>query len=134
MLNPNKEIEDYRQHYASYSRADLIKETLKWVPHAPQHIAAKQLIDEMDKADSDQKHRESLQQSHRANKLSIWAIIIALLSLLLFTIDFVYRDIFSPKHENRKTEEIKSRQEQQQSARKTVPKTMGFGQKETDQK
>jgi len=84
--NPPDRIAEYRKYYASYSRAQLIQEMHKWLPHSEKHIAAKQLLDEMDRIDSDQKHEENIKTTKEANRLSRVAIFIAILSLIVATI------------------------------------------------
>jgi hypothetical protein len=46
MNDQNKSIEQYRNLYVNYSDTQLIAEMQKFVTHAAQHIAAKQLLAE----------------------------------------------------------------------------------------
>ena len=121
--DPDEVIESYRKQYASYSRAQLIREMNRWLPHAHQHIAAKQLLDEMDTAYTDKQHKQNLEQSRKATFYAKWAFIIGLLSLLAFLAEIAYRTILSVTNTNPKTEKLKSKSEQPSSATEIVQKT-----------
>lgn len=100
----DEKIENYRKQYASYSRGQLFREMGRWHSHDPQHIAAKQLLDEMDTAYTDKKHKQNLEQSRKATFFAKWAFIIGLLSLLAFLAEYAYRTFVSTKTEQLKSE------------------------------
>lgn len=77
------EIQQYRERFQNHSRSGLIEEMQTYVTHSPQHIAAKQLLDELDQEESDRKHEEGLKVQKAAIVLSVIAIVVSVVSLLL---------------------------------------------------
>ena len=83
-------IEYQRALYAKKSRADLIAIVQEYVEYSKEHIAARQLLDEMDRLErtesektEERRHREALAASHDANKIAKWAIVIAIAALII---------------------------------------------------
>ena len=95
----DKEVQFHRERLAGKSRADLIHEQSRWQPYTPQVIAANQLLDEMDSADEAKRHSEGLAVSSQANRLSRFAIGIAVLALAVagFQALLQWHDSLAPK-------------------------------------
>ena len=100
--NYNKEIEEYRNRYSSLSRSQLIAEMLQFIPDSPQHIATRQLLDEMDTKQSG----ETLKIAKRTKRWAFWTFILAALSLLVLVEFWIY-DHFQPSIPTTKTTETK---------------------------
>lgn len=81
MNDQNTEIERYRKLYSKESDAQLIATMQSIVPHAARHIAAKQLLAERKAMNDEKKHLENMTAILTANRLSILAVIIALIAL-----------------------------------------------------
>ncbi|MBI5632870.1 MAG: hypothetical protein HZA15_05265 [Nitrospirae bacterium] len=88
MQYPNKRIEDHVSKFSAYSDESL--EIIKQQNNAwgDLHIAAKLVLDSRKKKEEDNKHRETIKESRKTNRLTIWTFIIAsLLALFFFLAD-----------------------------------------------
>ena len=65
-------VEYKRALYAKKTRSELIAIIQEYIPYSHEHIAAKQLIDQMDRADEERRHRELIEatRSHTESKSS----------------------------------------------------------------
>ncbi len=70
-------VEDWRRNFANHSDSSLIEEMSNQSESSERHIAAKQLLHERNQAFDN----KALATAQRANHLSKWAILIALLAL-----------------------------------------------------
>ena len=94
-----RELEEQRNRMRDFSRPQLLHEKSRWLPHAAQAIVATELLDALDQKDEQARHTESLSVAHHANRLSRWAIVIAVVagsiaaaSLLFQILDRANRD------------------------------------------
>lgn len=111
MQNKEKEIEVWRSHYASLPDAKLIQEMHQWDSPAPQHIAAKQLLNERARAEQDRMHAQSMAEIVKANRLSFIILIVALLTLLVALADFSWNRFLPTSNTNSNTEPEKPKKE-----------------------
>jgi cytoskeletal protein RodZ len=59
---PDKEqVDGYRKAYLNMTNSELIHEMASWLPHAPQHVAARQLLEERRLAA--EQRRENIEQA-----------------------------------------------------------------------
>lgn len=83
MKYPDKELQSFLDTFSSYSEAELISELQKSNPESAKHRAAKILLNEKDKKETEVRHLEAIEESRQANRLSRIAIFIAILSLIV---------------------------------------------------
>jgi hypothetical protein len=81
------EIEGYRRGCRQKSDDELIHEMHRWVPHSAQHIAAKQEIEERKRKSDEAGFLAAMKVAKKANLLSAIAIVVAAISLLLWSLN-----------------------------------------------
>jgi K+-sensing histidine kinase KdpD len=82
-----EEVEGYRRGYQKKTDDELIHELHRWVPHCAQHIAAKQEIEARKRESDKMSFLEAMKVAKRANILAAVAILIAALSMLLWSLN-----------------------------------------------
>jgi hypothetical protein len=94
----SERIQMLRKHYANLSRAQLIEKLQTRVPYSDDHIAAKQLLDEMDRSEQAKlqdeeraRHTDAMRLAGGANHIAKWAIIIAILALTVSVVQTFWR-------------------------------------------
>jgi hypothetical protein len=125
IASPQKEIELHRKRLASCSRAQLIAEIAQWKSFSAQHVAAKQLLYEMDRADSDKQHQETLGVAKSANRWAMYAFIVGLLSLIAVAGDWLYKHFRFSFHIRPKVEVTSPKLTPQSSTKDTVLPPIG---------
>lgn len=76
-------IQKFRKEFDDYSNDDLLKKIGSHHPTSHERIAAKQILAERQAKTEDSRHKESLAESRKANRMSIFAILIAIVSLIV---------------------------------------------------
>ena len=82
MADP-RQVSSYRTAYSKKSRGELIEIMHEFVSHSEMHIAARQLLEEMDKRDTDERYRNiekhiiQLQKPHWTVNPGFWVSLLA---------------------------------------------------------
>ena len=108
MTYTTKDIEHYRNLFKDYTDAQLLAVTLRYPPQLEHHIAARLLLENRKGVAQEETNTKFLKAAKGANRWAMYAVIVALLSLLFLVTDWTYRLFQSSDHTQQKIEKART--------------------------